>query len=179
MQGFSGSLSDKLQKREAIALAGYLLAAIAKPLIGLSIVWQGVSGARVFDRRLPSFSNSRRLVASSGTICPRLGRGYLLGQFPQGGRVRTPRRHGTAMLAGWVGSWGGEVNFLLSTPNPERSGGRALLIVRTFSWAILLRKTASEIFRSRFYLGKSRFFAIPAQVARAECPLLGEPDSPG
>jgi hypothetical protein len=73
MQGFSGSLSDKLQKRKAIALAGYLLAAIAKPLIGLSIVWQGVSGARVFDRRLPSFSNSRRLVASSGTICPGLG----------------------------------------------------------------------------------------------------------
>jgi hypothetical protein len=73
MQGFSGSLSDKLQKREAIALAGYLLAAIAKPLIGLSIVWQGVSGARVFDRRLPSFSNSSRLVASSGTICPGLG----------------------------------------------------------------------------------------------------------
>jgi MFS family permease len=34
--GFSGWLSDKLQKRKSIALAGYLLAAIAKPLIGLS-----------------------------------------------------------------------------------------------------------------------------------------------
>ena len=50
MQGFSGALSDKLQKRKPIALAGYLLAAIAKPLIGLSTVWQGVLGARVLDR---------------------------------------------------------------------------------------------------------------------------------
>jgi hypothetical protein len=28
VQGFSGTLSDKLQKRKSIALAGYLLAAI-------------------------------------------------------------------------------------------------------------------------------------------------------
>src|ERR1700758_5395422 len=33
VQGFSGSLSNKLQKRKPIALAGYLIAAIAKPLI--------------------------------------------------------------------------------------------------------------------------------------------------
>ena len=46
VQGFSGALSDKLQKRKPIALAGYLLAAIAKPLIGLSTVWQGVLGAQ-------------------------------------------------------------------------------------------------------------------------------------
>src|SRR6516164_2825130 len=50
VQGFSGALSDKLQKRKPIALVGYLLAAIAKPLIGLSTVWQGVLGARVLDR---------------------------------------------------------------------------------------------------------------------------------
>jgi hypothetical protein len=37
--------------------------------------------------------------------------------------------------------WGGGRHFLLSTPNPERGGGRALLNVRNFSWAILLRKT--------------------------------------
>jgi hypothetical protein len=29
VQGFSGALSDKLQKRKPVALAGYLLAAIA------------------------------------------------------------------------------------------------------------------------------------------------------
>ena len=36
VQGFSGTLSDKLQKRKSVALAGYLLAAIAKPLMGLA-----------------------------------------------------------------------------------------------------------------------------------------------
>ena len=50
VQGFSGTLSDKLQKRKSIALAGYLLAAVAKPLMGLSTVWQGVFGARLLDR---------------------------------------------------------------------------------------------------------------------------------
>jgi len=50
VQGFSGALSDKLQKRKSIALVGYLLAAVAKPLMGLSTVWQGVFGARLLDR---------------------------------------------------------------------------------------------------------------------------------
>ncbi|MGH9810944.1 MAG: MFS transporter, partial [Terriglobia bacterium] len=36
VQGFSGALSDRLQRRKSIALAGYLLAAISKPLMGLS-----------------------------------------------------------------------------------------------------------------------------------------------
>jgi MFS family permease len=50
VQGFSGWLSDKLQKRKSIALAGYLLAAISKPLMGFSTGWQGVFGARFLDR---------------------------------------------------------------------------------------------------------------------------------
>src|SRR5512135_69984 len=50
VQGFSGALSDKLQKRKGIALAGYLTAALAKPLMGLSTAWQGVFGARLLDR---------------------------------------------------------------------------------------------------------------------------------
>src|SRR6185295_920160 len=50
VQGFSGALSDKLQKRKSVALIGYLLAAIAKPLMGLATVWQGVFGARLLDR---------------------------------------------------------------------------------------------------------------------------------
>lgn len=49
-QGFSGWLSDKLKKRKAIALTGYFLAAICKPLIGLSTIWEGVLGARFLDR---------------------------------------------------------------------------------------------------------------------------------
>ena len=53
VQGFSGWLSDKLQKRKSIALSGYVLAAIAKPLMGLSPNWQGVLGARFLDRSAP------------------------------------------------------------------------------------------------------------------------------
>jgi MFS family permease len=50
VQGFSGSLSDQLQRRKPIALVGYALAAIAKPLIGVSTGWQGVLGGRFLDR---------------------------------------------------------------------------------------------------------------------------------
>lgn len=67
VQGFSGALSDKLQKRKAIALAGYLAAAIAKPLMGLSTVWQGVFGARLLDRLGTGTRSAPRdaLIASS------------------------------------------------------------------------------------------------------------------
>src|SRR5947207_7933592 len=41
-QGFSGWLSDALRRRKAIALAGYFIAATAKPLIGVSTAWPGV-----------------------------------------------------------------------------------------------------------------------------------------
>src|SRR6185437_10090647 len=50
VQGFSGSLSDKLQRRKPIALVGYLLAAVAKPLMGVATAWQGVLGGRFLDR---------------------------------------------------------------------------------------------------------------------------------
>jgi MFS family permease len=67
VQGFSGALSDKLQKRKAIALAGYLMAAAAKPLMGLSTVWQGVFGARLLDRFGTGTRSAPRdaLIASS------------------------------------------------------------------------------------------------------------------
>jgi MFS family permease len=67
VQGFSGWLSDKLQKRKALALAGYLLSAVAKPLIGLAQVWQGVLGGRFLDRLGAGFRSAPRdaLIASS------------------------------------------------------------------------------------------------------------------
>ena len=67
VQGFSGALSDKLQKRKGIALAGYLVAAVAKPLMGLSTVWQGVFGARLLDRIGTGIRSAPRdaLIASS------------------------------------------------------------------------------------------------------------------
>jgi MFS family permease len=50
IQGLSGTLSDRLQRRKPVALAGYFLAAISKPLMGLATVWQVVFGARLLDR---------------------------------------------------------------------------------------------------------------------------------
>src|SRR5437868_14555605 len=67
VQGFSGWLSDKLQTRKPIALIGYSLAALAKPLIGLSTAWQGVLGARFLDRFGTGTRSAPRdaLIASS------------------------------------------------------------------------------------------------------------------
>lgn len=67
VQGFSGALSDKLQKRKPVALVGYLLAAIAKPLMGLATVWQGLLGARLLDRFGAGTRSAPRdaLIASS------------------------------------------------------------------------------------------------------------------
>jgi MFS family permease len=67
VQGFSGTLSDRLRKRKSIALAGYLVAAIAKPLMGLSTTWQGVFGARLLDRAGAGTRSAPRdaLIASS------------------------------------------------------------------------------------------------------------------
>ena len=50
VQGFSGALSDKLQRRKPIALAGYFLSAISKPLMGFSAVWPQLFAARSLDR---------------------------------------------------------------------------------------------------------------------------------
>ncbi len=49
-QGFAGWLSDKFHKRKSLAIIGYTMAAISKPLIGLSTNWTGVLGARFLDR---------------------------------------------------------------------------------------------------------------------------------
>jgi MFS family permease len=67
VQGFSGALSDRLQRRKSIALVGYLLAAVAKPLIGLSMLWQGVLSARLLDRFGTGMRSAPRdaLIASS------------------------------------------------------------------------------------------------------------------
>ena len=50
IDGFSGPISDTLHKRRIIAGGGYAMAAIAKPLMGLSTFWEGVLAARIFDR---------------------------------------------------------------------------------------------------------------------------------
>src|ERR1039457_1699056 len=67
IQGFSGSLSDKLRRRKPIALVGYLLAAIGKPLMGVATIWQGVLGGRFVDRLGAGTRSAPRdaLIASS------------------------------------------------------------------------------------------------------------------
>jgi MFS family permease len=67
IQGFSGSLSDKLRRRKPIALVGYLLAAIGKPLMGVATIWQGVLGGRFVDRLGAGMRSAPRdaLIASS------------------------------------------------------------------------------------------------------------------
>ena len=67
VQGLSGSLSDKLQRRKPIALVGYLLTAIGKPLMGIATAWQGVLGGRFIDRFGAGTRSAPRdaLIASS------------------------------------------------------------------------------------------------------------------
>lgn len=50
IQGFSGYISDKLQKRKPIALVGYILSAISKPFMGIVNAWPGFLAARFSDR---------------------------------------------------------------------------------------------------------------------------------
>jgi hypothetical protein len=50
VQGLSGWLSDKLQKRKALALIGYLVSALGKPLMGIATAWPGVLDGRFLDR---------------------------------------------------------------------------------------------------------------------------------
>ena len=77
VQGFSGSLSDKLQRRKPIALVGYLLAAVAKPLMGVANAWQGVLGGRFLDRLGTGTRSAPRdaLIASSANEASR-GRAF-------------------------------------------------------------------------------------------------------
>jgi MFS family permease len=67
VQGLSGSLSDKLQRRKPIALAGYLLAAISKPLMGAATAWPMLAGGRLLDRLGTGTRSAPRdaLIASS------------------------------------------------------------------------------------------------------------------
>ena len=67
VQGFSGWLSDKLQRRKSLALCGYFLSALAKPLIGFAKAWPMVLEMRFLDRLGAGFRSAPRdaLIASS------------------------------------------------------------------------------------------------------------------
>jgi len=65
--GVAGYLSDKIHKRKSLAIIGYTLAAISKPFIGLSTVWQNVFVFRFMDRLGTGTRSAPRdaLIASS------------------------------------------------------------------------------------------------------------------
>lgn len=67
VQGFSGWLSDKLQRRKSLALIGYFVSAVGKPVMGLASAWPGVLGGRLLDRLGAGFRSAPRdaLIASS------------------------------------------------------------------------------------------------------------------
>jgi MFS family permease len=75
--GFSGPLSDKLRNRKGIAAAGYAMSAVAKPLMGLSPIWEGVLGARIFDRLgAGARSAPRDAIVASSVDRGHRGRGF-------------------------------------------------------------------------------------------------------
>lgn len=82
VQGFSGWLSDRLQRRKAVALVGYAIAAAAKPLMGLATAWQGILAARVIDRGGTGLRSAPRdaLVAAS-VEAPHRGKAFGLEGF--------------------------------------------------------------------------------------------------
>ena len=78
MQGFSGALSDKLQRRKPIALFGYLLSAIAKPLMGLATglagaVWRALAGPAGRGHPLRAARCADRRVGGRGEPRPAFG----------------------------------------------------------------------------------------------------------
>jgi MFS family permease len=67
VQGFSGSLSDRIRRRKPVALVGYALSALGKPLIGLAGAWPGALAGRFLDRAGSGIRSSPRdaLIAAS------------------------------------------------------------------------------------------------------------------
>jgi MFS family permease len=50
VQALSGWISDKMRRRKPVALAGYIIGAVCKPLMGLAPGWPTVLAARTLER---------------------------------------------------------------------------------------------------------------------------------
>ncbi len=66
----SGFLSDRFGKRKPLVYSGYAIAAIAKPLLALTTVWQQVLAIRFFDRLGKGIRGSARdaIVSESKSL---------------------------------------------------------------------------------------------------------------
>lgn len=70
VQGVSGWLSDKSKKHKAIALAGYTIAALSKPLIGVANAWPLVLVSRFTERLGTGIRSAPRDALISGSTTP-------------------------------------------------------------------------------------------------------------
>jgi MFS family permease len=59
-----------MQRRKPVALAGYFLAAISKPLMGLATVWEVVFGARLLDRLGAGARSAPRDALIAASVAP-------------------------------------------------------------------------------------------------------------
>jgi MFS family permease len=75
---YSGTLSDRMGRRKPLALLGYSLAALSKPLIGAAGVWPQILFARLLDRTGKGLRGAPRdaLIAD---VCPKEMRGRAFG----------------------------------------------------------------------------------------------------
>jgi MFS family permease len=100
--GFAGPLSDRLKRRKGIALVGFALSAVSKPLIGLSTAWTGVLGARFLDRFGAGTRGAPRdaLVAASAAPEHR-GKAFGLEGFGDNAGAFVGPLIAVALLAAW------------------------------------------------------------------------------
>ncbi|SRR5579883_190856 len=68
IQGVSGWLADRIEKRKGIALFGYFFAALAKPLMGMASAWEGVLGGRFLDRFSTGVRSAPRDALIAGSV---------------------------------------------------------------------------------------------------------------
>ncbi len=68
VQGFAGYISDKIQRRKYLAIVGYLISALSKPLIGFSTIWQQVLGIRFLDRLGTGTRSAPRDALIAGSV---------------------------------------------------------------------------------------------------------------
>lgn len=73
VQGFSGSLADRLRRHKRVAVVGFAVAALSKPLIGFATAWPAAVGARLLDRFGTGIRSAPRdaLVAGSADAAHR------------------------------------------------------------------------------------------------------------
>ncbi len=72
LKSTSGVWSDRIRSRRHFVWVGYLLTALAKPLIGLSNSWLGVLSARALDRTGKGIRSAPRDALLSEAVAPEL-----------------------------------------------------------------------------------------------------------